>query len=435
MIVLALETSCDETAAALLEVAEGREGAETDRLTAGTLRTLRGTLREGEGDQEPRSRRDATAPASSTSNQEHVEGFPTTRVLSDVVASQIEEHAPYGGVVPELASRRHLTAILPVIRRALADAGRTLDDVQALAVTAGPGLIGSLLIGIQAAKAIAHAKRLPLIGVNHLAAHLLSSHLRRSSPDVAAPVSPGPPSSQRPSQRPQRLSGKSAGLRALLSPPLPPLPSVPSFPYVGLVVSGGHTALYAVWGLERFAQLAATRDDAAGEAFDKVGKLLGLPYPGGPAIDAAAAGIEPGDLRFPRGLDRKDTLDFSFSGLKTAVADRLRARREPPDPDEVRRVAAAFQESVVASLVKKSLQACERLGIPRLTLGGGVAANRGLRRSMAEACRTAGVELYLPARSDCTDNAAMVGLAAAPRLLRGEDDGGSLAARSSWPIG
>ena len=346
MILLAIESSCDETAAALLEVAPHQE-------------------------------------------------LPTTLVLSDVVASQIEEHAPYGGVVPELASRRHLTAILPVIRRALAAAGRTLDDVEALAVTAGPGLVGSLLIGIQVAKAIAHAKHLPLVGVNHLAAHLLSSHLQRKA---------GP------------------------SP-------APSFPYVGLVASGGHTALYAVWGMERFAQLATTRDDAAGEAFDKVGKLLGLPYPGGPAIDAAADGIEPGDLRFPRGLDRKDTLDFSFSGLKTAVADHLRARREPPDHDEVRRVAAAFQESVVASLVKKALLACQRLDIPRLTLGGGVAANGGLRRSMAEACRAAGVELFLPARSDCTDNAAMVGLAAVPRLRRGEEDGGSLGARSSWPIG
>jgi N6-L-threonylcarbamoyladenine synthase len=359
MLLLAIETSCDETAAAVLEV---RESA--------------GAWVRGEGG------------GAGTA-------LPEAVVLSDVVASQIADHAPYGGVVPELASRKHLTAILPVIRKALAEAGGSLDDIDALAVTAGPGLVGSLLIGIQAAKAIAHARKKPLVGVHHLAAHLLSSHLRR----------PG----------------------ATLPPP--------AFPYLSLVVSGGHTALYRVDGPERIRRLAATRDDAAGEAFDKVGKLLGLAYPGGPAIDEAARGVDPGELRFPRGLERKDTLDFSFSGLKTAVADVVRAHGGQPARDEVRRIAAAFQRSVVSSLVRKSLAACRQTGVRRLTLGGGVAANGGLRAAMAEACVGAGVELFLPVLSDCTDNAAMVGLAALPRLVRGEDDGGALAARSSWELG
>jgi N6-L-threonylcarbamoyladenine synthase len=354
---LAVETSCDETAAAVLDAAVRRRRASSRSASRASL--------------------------------------PSAVVLSDVVSSQIADHAPYGGVVPELASRKHLVAILPVIRRALAGAGCTLDDIDALAVTSGPGLVGSLLIGIQAAKAIAHARGLPLIGVHHLAAHLLSSHLRR----------PG-----------------------TTTPP-------PRFPYVALVVSGGHTALYLVRGPERIVRLSATRDDAAGEAFDKVGKLLGLSYPGGPAIEAAAQGVDPGDLRFPRGLERKDTLDFSFSGLKTAVADRLRSHGTLVSPDEVRRVAAAFQISVVASLVRKSLQACAQTRIRRLTIGGGVAANGALRNTLVEACAERGVELFLPARADCTDNAAMVGLAALPRLARGENDGGTLAARSSWPLG
>jgi N6-L-threonylcarbamoyladenine synthase len=352
---LAIETSCDETAAAVLEAAV---------RPSRSLRTSRSSL-------------------------------PSAVLLSDVVSSQIADHAPYGGVVPELASRKHLVAILPVIRRALAGAACTLDDIDALAVTSGPGLVGSLLIGIQAAKAIAHARNLPLLGVHHLAAHLLSSHLRR----------PG-----------------------ATTPP-------PRFPYVALVVSGGHTALYVVRGPERIVRLSATRDDAAGEAFDKVGKLLGLSYPGGPAIEAAAQGVDPGDLRFPRGLEHKNTLDFSFSGLKTAVADRLRSHGTLASPEEVRRVAAAFQISVVASLVRKSLQACEQTRIRRLTIGGGVAANGALRNTLAEACAEKGLELFLPARADCTDNAAMVGLAALPRLARGENDGGALAARSSWPLG
>ena len=366
MKLLAIETSCDETAAAVLDV----------RMS-------------------PRRKGVATASGKPAAGRGRSAGLPDSVVLSDVVASQIEDHAPYGGIVPELASRKHLTAILPVIRKALADAGCTLDDIGALAVTSGPGLVGSLLVGIQAAKAIAHSRQLPLIGVHHLAAHLLSSHLRR-------------PTSSTPS---------------------------PKFPYVALVVSGGHTALYVVRGPERIRMLASTRDDAAGEAFDKVGKLLGLPYPGGPAIDQAALGVDPGDLRFPRGLDRKDTLDFSFSGLKTAVADLLRRRATPPSPDEVRRIAAAFQVSVVSSLVRKALAACAQTDIPRLTIGGGVAANGALREELTRACAESGIELFLPLRSDCTDNAAMVGLAALPRLLRGEDDDGALAARSGWPLG
>lgn len=352
MKLLAVETSCDETAAAVLEV-DGPPRSGPGRVPAAAL--------------------------------------PEAVVLSDVVASQVRAHARYGGVVPELASRRHLTAVLPVLRRALRGACCDLTGIDALAVTAGPGLVGSLLVGIQVAKAIARARGVPLVGVHHLHAHLLSSHVRR--PGAAAPP--------------------------------------PRFPYVALVVSGGHTALYRVEGPEAVATLAATRDDAAGEAFDKVGKLLGLPYPGGPAIEAAARDADPGDLRLPQGLPRKDTLDFSFSGLKTAVADLLRGR-PAPSRDEVRRIAAAFQRSVIGSLVAKSLRACEMTGIRRLAIGGGVAANGALREALATACATVGIELHLPERRDCTDNAAMVGVAALPRLARGADDGGSLGARADW---
>ncbi len=346
---LAIETSCDETAAAVLQV-ESRSGDEG---------------------------RD-----------------PRVEVLSDVVASQVRDHSPYGGVVPELASRRHLTAILPVIRRALAEASADLGDVRAAAVTAGPGLVGSLLVGIQAAKAIADVLGAPVVGVHHLAGHLLSARL-------LGPRSPAAP---------------------------------PPFPYVALIASGGHTALYRVDGPERHETLGSTRDDAAGEAFDKVARLLGLAYPGGPAIDRIARGVDPGSLRLPRGLDRKSTLDFSFSGLKTAVAEHLLSLRRPPSTEETARIAAAFQRSVIHTLLRKSLAACAATGVPRLALGGGVAANSALREEATAACAAAGVELFLPDTRACTDNAAMIGLAALPRLLRGENDGPALAARPDWRL-
>jgi N6-L-threonylcarbamoyladenine synthase len=348
--ILALESSCDETAAAVVEAASRPAGGE---------------------------------------------GLPETVVLGDRIASQVADHAPYGGVVPELASRVHLRAVLPTARAAMVAAGLTLDDIDALAVTAGPGLVGSLLVGLQVAKAVAHARGLPVVGVHHLHGHLLAAHLRR-------------PGLERPA---------------------------PAFPYVALVASGGHTALYRVDGPERILRLAGTRDDAAGEAFDKVGKLLGLPYPGGPHVERAARGVDPGDLRFPRGLDRRDTLDFSFSGLKTAVADRLAGLAGLPDAAEVGRIAAAFQQSVIDSLVRKSFSACRRTGLPRLVLGGGVAANGALREAMRAAGDRHGVRVFLPDRAECTDNAAMIGIAAVPRLLRGEDDGGTLGARASWPFG
>jgi len=343
--ILAIETSCDETAAAVLRVE-----------------------RDGRSD------------------------LPPVEVLSDVVASQVGDHSPYGGVVPELASRKHVTAIVPVVRGALADASIEAGAVEAVAVTTGPGLIGSLLVGVQVAKAIADAAGAPIVGVHHLAGHLLSACL-----------------------------GRSGAAR-------------PEFPFVALIASGGHTALYRVDGPERRERLGTTRDDAAGEAFDKVGKQLGLPYPGGPAIDRVSRGVDPGDIRFPRGLDRKSTLDFSFSGLKTAVAEHLAARRSVPTDDEIARIAAAFQRSVVSTLVRKSVAACEHTGIRRLALGGGVAANGALREALRAVCGREGIELHLPDPRDCTDNAAMIGLAAVPRLLRGESDGTAVGTRASWDL-
>jgi len=319
-----------------------------------------------------------------------------TTLLADAVASSVEEHARFGGVVPEVASRAHLEAMVPMLERACGDAQVRLSDLDAIAVTAGPGLVGALLVGVSAAKALGLALGKPVYGVNHLAAHVAVDQLEHG-----------------------------------------PLVE----PTVALLVSGGHSSLLLVPDItDEVIPLGATLDDAAGEAFDKVARVLGLPFPGGPWIDREAQHGDAAFVDFPRGLTSPRDLDrhrydFSFSGLKTAVADVVRAQGGRPAADEVRRIAAAFQRSVVSSLVRKSLSACGQTGVRRLTLGGGVAANGWLRAAMAEACVGAGVELFLPARSDCTDNAAMVGLAALPRLLRGEDDGGTLAARSTWPLG
>jgi N6-L-threonylcarbamoyladenine synthase len=316
-------------------------------------------------------------------------------VLAQAVSSQIELHAPYGGVVPELASRSHMTSIVPVLQCIGAVTGRALETVEAVAVTRGPGLAGALLVGIQAAKAIAWARGLPLVGVNHLVGHLLSIHLRGEGLEVA---------------------------------------ERPDFPYVALLASGGHTALYEVRSALDVEQLGQTRDDAAGEAFDKVAKLLGLPYPGGPVIDRLAARGNPLAIDFPRPMAWRGSLDFSFSGLKTAVARHLARQGRPDSERDLQDLCASFRHAVVEVLVRKCLEACRARRVERLVLTGGVAANQGLRGRATEACDAAGVRLFLPPLAACTDNAAMIAYAGACRLLAGEQDDMTLNLFSRSPI-
>ncbi|HSL96763.1 MAG TPA: tRNA (adenosine(37)-N6)-threonylcarbamoyltransferase complex transferase subunit TsaD [Thermoleophilia bacterium] len=284
-------------------------------------------------------------------------------VLSSLVSSQHELHAPYGGIVPEVASRRHAELLDGMVAEALAEAATGWDDLDAVAVTQGPGLIGSLLVGLAAAKAIAYRRRLPLVAVNHLQGHVAANY--------------------------------ALGVEA---------------PFVCLVASGGHTLLAVVEEGVRYRVAARTMDDAAGEAFDKGARLLGLGYPGGRELDALAARGDPRFARFPRAARRGR--DFSFSGLKTALLYDLRER----DPSEIEAhradIAASYQAAIVAQLVEKTVAAAAGEGLRRVALAGGVAANAGLRAAMAERCAVEGLELTLPPVALCTDNAAMVGLAA-----------------------
>jgi N6-L-threonylcarbamoyladenine synthase len=311
------------------------------------------------------------------------------RVLADVVASQILVHAPYGGVVPEVASRQHVATIVPVIQRTVADAGIALGDLDAIAVTCGPGLVGALLVGVETAKSLAFALGKPLIGVNHLAGHLAAIFLGEDAP--------------------------------------------PPFPHLALLVSGGHTALIRVDEPGRTSLLGATRDDAAGEAFDKVGKLLGLGYPGGVAIDRLAATGNPRAVELPRALPARDDLDFSFSGLKTAVATRL-AKTGVPEGAALADFCASFQSAVVDVLVRKSRRALVREGLGALVVCGGVAANRGLRNALAEAAREDGFGLFIPPPKRCTDNAAMIAAEGSALLLRGKRSGLDLAVDPGLPL-
>ncbi|GMV44248.1 MAG: tRNA N6-adenosine threonylcarbamoyltransferase [Myxococcales bacterium] len=295
------------------------------------------------------------------------------RVLSSVVATQVPVHARYGGVVPELASRNHLLDILPVIERALSDASTPLDAVDAIAVTRGPGLVGSLLVGLQTAKTLAWARGLPLVGVDHVEAHI-----------TAALLGPEPP----------------------------------EFPYVALAVSGGHTSLTLVEDIGRYSVVGHTLDDAAGEAFDKVAKMMGLPYPGGVAIDLLSEGGDPGAVELPRALMARGNVDFSFSGLKTAV--RYHLEGSPAVSAQQRAdLAASVQEAIVDALVEKSARAAESAGVRSVVLAGGVAANRRLRSRAAEVCAARGLRLTLTPLDLCTDNAAMVAGLGARLLERG----------------
>ena len=304
--------------------------------------------------------------------------------------SQVALHQEYGGVVPELASRDHIRRLTPLLRRVLGDSGRGLCDVDAVAYTQGPGLAGALLVGAAFAEALAAARGLPVIPVHHLEGHLLSPLL---------------------SSRP------------------------PAFPFIALLVSGGHSQLMRVAGVGQYQLLGETLDDAAGEAFDKTAKLLGLPYPGGPALAALAERGQPGVFPFPRPMLNSGGLDFSFSGLKTAVQTRV---REIGAPGEQQRadIARGFQDAIVDVLVEKTLRAMKESGLSRLVVAGGVGANRELRRRMDERAGRMGVSVFYPEFEFCTDNGAMIALAGALRLEAGLsiEAAGAFAVRPRWPL-
>ncbi len=284
-----------------------------------------------------------------------------TKVLANVVASQMNIHRRFGGVVPEVASRRHVEQITLVIEEALAKAGITLDEVDAIAVTKGPGLVGALLIGVSAAKALAFSRQIPLVGVHHIAGHIYANRLVEEM----------------------------------------------IFPCLTLVVSGGHTELVLMREHGRYHILGETRDDAAGEAYDKVARALGLAYPGGPEIDRLAQKGQ-ASIDFPRAWLEPDSYDFSFSGLKSAVLNHLHQLEQKEEPIHQANIAASFQESVVEVLVGKTLRAAEAFQVKQVLLAGGVAANQRLRQRMQQACAQHGLPLVIPPLWLCTDNAAMI---------------------------
>ena len=307
MIILGIETSCDETAAAVVK--DGR------------------------------------------------------KVLSNVIASQIDIHREYGGVVPEIAARKHMDSISYIVDEALKSAGVSLSDIRGVAVSNGPGLIGALLVGLSFAKAISFAKQIPLMGVHHVYSHICSNYLDEATDNK------------------QRLEP----------------------PFICLVVSGGHTHLVKVEDYNKCRVLGRTRDDAAGEAFDKVGRTLGLPYPGGPEIDKLAKKGDPKAISFPK-TTFEGSLDFSFSGLKSAVLQYLQKNKN----ENICDIAASFQQAVVDVLVSRTIEACISTGLNKVAVAGGVAANAGLRKAMTTECSNIGLTLHLPHMIYCTDNAAMV---------------------------
>ncbi len=329
--VLAIESSCDESAAAVLDAAEG--------------------------------------------------------LLAHELYSQIELHRVYGGVVPELASRDHVRRLLPLVRRALERAGTSPEGLAGVAFTAGPGLIGALLTGAALARSLAYAWRVPAVGVHHLEGHLLAP---------------------------------------LLEPQPPP------FPHVALLVSGGHTQLIEVAGIGRYRILGDTRDDAAGEAFDKTAKLLGLPYPGGPELARLAQSGTPGAFRFPRPMLDRPGLELSFSGLKTAVLHSLHGRELTP---KLRAdVARGVEDAIVDTLTAKAARALDASGLDTLVVSGGVSANQRLRAALTEEVGRRGGRVYYPRLEFCTDNAAMIAVAGLARLQAGERDGLGVQARAQWPL-
>ncbi len=284
-------------------------------------------------------------------------------VLSNIISSQIPVHQKFGGVVPEIASRKHIENVIPVVDQALRDAGVTLDDIDAIGVTHGPGLVGALLVGVSVAKALSFATDIPLVGVNHLEGHIFANFLSHVE----------------------------------LEPP-----------FMALVVSGGHTSLVHVKGYNEFELLGQTRDDAAGEAFDKIARVMKLPYPGGPYIDRLAETGNPEAIAFPRALSGRDNYEFSFSGLKSAVLNYLNSALQRGEEVNYPDVAASFQAAVVDVLVSKALQAANKCGVKKIVLAGGVAANSGLKRKLQNECTRADISLYYPELVLCTDNAAMI---------------------------
>jgi N6-L-threonylcarbamoyladenine synthase len=348
MLVLGIETSCDETGVALYDTGPGSR-------TAGTQDA--GLQTQGGG------------------------------LLAHALHSQVAMHAQYGGVVPELASRDHVRRVLPLIRRVLEQAGRGLEDLDGIAYTQGPGLAGALLVGAAIAAGIAYSRGIPAVGVHHLEGHLLS------------PLLSGDP---------------------------------PRFPFVALLVSGGHTQLMRVESVGRYALLGETVDDAAGEAFDKTAQLLGLGYPGGPAVSQLSQSGDPARIKLPRPMLNSADLNFSFSGLKTAVLTALRRR---PQDDQARADLAAGVEAAIADvLVAKSLAALEQTGLSELVVAGGVGANRRLRASLSEQCSQRGFTVRYPELEFCTDNGAMIAFAGALRLQHAPPDSGRFTVRARWEL-
>jgi len=309
------------------------------------------------------------------------------QVLSNLIISQIDTHARFGGVVPELASRQHLQAICPLVDSALEEAGVSLDHIEGLAVTRGPGLIGALLVGVSYAKALAFARKLPLVGVHHIEGHILAIQLENQV----------------------------------------------EYPFLALAVSGGHSHLFRVDGIGQYQLLGRTIDDAAGEAFDKVAKMLGLPYPGGPVIDRLARQGDPGGVRFPRPMLKKPNFDFSFSGMKTAVLTHIEKQLQR-DESMVADTAASFQEAVVDVLLQKTLKAAAAEGLSRIVVAGGVACNSGLRRGFQDAATEKALDVYFPSPLLCSDNAAMLAVAADAYLAQGARSPQNLNAISNWPL-
>jgi N6-L-threonylcarbamoyladenine synthase len=308
-------------------------------------------------------------------------------LMANRVWSQIELHRPHGGVVPELASREHVERLLPMIEDSLGDAGITAQAIDGIAYTAGPGLIGALLVGATVARSLGYAWAVPVVGVHHLEGHLLAPRLE---------------------------------------------PGAPGFPFIALLVSGGHTMLVEVTRLGQYRILGETLDDAAGEAFDKTAKLLGLEYPGGPALAALAESGRDGVFEFPRPMLDRPGLDFSFSGLKTAVVVALRGRTL--DAQARADAARGFESAIVETLVAKALRAMRQAGIRALVVAGGVGANRRLRAELATAVAAAGGRVHYPRPEFCTDNAAMIALAGHARLAAGEREALPVRARARWPL-
>ena len=314
--------------------------------------------------------------------------FDGRKVLSDIISSQTDIHNRYGGIVPELASRRHLEMLLPVVDKALESSGVALSDIEGISVTQGPGLIGALLVGVSFSKAFSYAKKLPLVGVNHVEGHLTAILLEE---DV-------------------------------------------KFPYLGLIVSGGHTSLYTVNGIGKYRYLGSTRDDAAGEALDKGGKLLGLGYPAGATIDRLAAEADPKAIKFPRAVVHGSSYDFSFSGLKTFLVNLVYREGKGFAEGNLKEIAAGYLEAVVDMLVEKTVKAARESHLQTIVIAGGVAANSRLRKKMKDSAWEHGIKVLYPSVPLCTDNASMIAHLGHCYLMMGKHSGLDMNGIPDWPL-